>query len=181
MMSVNTHTLIWLFPVVFMFHDFEEIVFWERWLNKHGHEIQRRLPAFMAKRVGAIVEKSTAQAVFPISLIFSLTALSSFLATEYQIYGPLLFAGGLFFVHGFVHVGQAVALKRYVPAVITSVVFVIPYGLVLCGRLISEGIVGWVGLFVYCLFGAVLMAPFILVVHATGDYVYTRMADFLIH
>jgi hypothetical protein len=180
-MSTDTHTLIWLFPVAFMFHDFEEIIFWELWLNKHGDEVKRRLPVFLAKRVSTIVGKSTAQASLPIGLIFSLTVLSSLLATEHQTYGFFLLASGGFFIHGFMHVGQAVALRRYIPAVITSAVIVIPYGLMLYGRLIGEGIVNWAGLFIYFLLGAVLMVPFILVMHAVGDYMYTGAVRLLIH
>jgi hypothetical protein len=179
-MSTDIHTLIWLFPVAFMFHDFEEIIFWELWLDKHGDEVKRRLPAFLAKRVDTIVGKSTAQAAFPISLIFSLTVLSAFLATEYQTYGPFLLASGVFFLHGFMHVGQAVAMRRYIPAVITSVGIVIPYGLVLYSRLISAEIVGWTGLLINFLLGVVLTVPFILVMHAVGDYVYTRAVRLLI-
>ena len=35
-------------------------MFWELWLNKHGGEIKSRVPAFLAKQVGTIVEKLTA-------------------------------------------------------------------------------------------------------------------------
>ena len=52
--------MLWLFPIAFIFHDFEEIMFWELWLNKHGGEIKSRVPAFLAKQVGTIVEKLTA-------------------------------------------------------------------------------------------------------------------------
>jgi hypothetical protein len=95
-MSIDTHTLIWLFPVAFMFHDFEEILFWELWLRKNGSEIKSRLPAFLSKQAETIMEKSTAQFSFPVLLIFSLTALSSFLAVEYESYGFFLMASGAF-------------------------------------------------------------------------------------
>ena len=96
-MSITTQTLLWLFPIAFMFHDFEEILFWESWLHKNGDEIKRRIPALMAKPVGVIVEKSTTQAALPICLIFSLTVLSTFVATEYHNYELFLLASGVFF------------------------------------------------------------------------------------
>jgi hypothetical protein len=179
-MSIDTRTLIWLFPVAFMFHDFEEITFWEPWLNKHGDEVKRRVPGFLAKHVAAIVGKSTTQLTLPIFLIFGLTALSSFLAAEFDQYGLFLAASGLFFIHGFMHLGQAIALRRYVPAVITSALIVIPYGLVLFWRLTSEGIVGLAGLFIYFLLGAVLMVPFILVMHTAGEYLYKKAVSLLV-
>ena len=180
-MSIDTHTLVWLFPVAFMFHDFEEITFWELWLNKHGDEVTRRVPAFLAKQVGVIAGKSTAQCSLSVCLIFSLTVLSSFLATEYDNYSFFLLTSGVFFAHGFMHLGQAIVLRRYVPAVITSALIVIPYGLVLYWRLIGEKIVGLPELFIYFLLGAVLMVPFILVMHKAGDYLYTKAVRLLIH
>ena len=180
-MSPATHTLIWLFPVAFMLHDFEELLFWELWLNQHGAEIKRRVPAFLARRIGSIVDKSTAQAAASIGLIFGLTALSAFLATEAHAYGFFLVASALFFVHGFVHVAQTIAFRGYVPAVITSVGIVIPYGLLLFSRLTGEGLVTWTGLALSLLLGAILMAPFILAMHAAGDFLLTRAARLLLH
>src|SRR5512133_747620 len=103
-MSINTHTLIWLFPIAFMFHDFEEILFWELWLSKNSAEVRNRVPAFLTKQVDAIVGKSTAQFAFPVLLIFSLTVLASFLAVEYKSYSFFLMASGAFFLHGFMHI-----------------------------------------------------------------------------
>lgn len=179
-MTISTSTLIWLFPVVFMIHDFEEIMFWERWLKKNGDEVKRRVPAFLRKQVSVIVKKSTAQFLLPVCLIFCLTVLASFLAVEHQSYGFLLLAGGLFFLHGFMHLGQAVFLRRYIPAVITSALLVIPYGLILFGRLLAEGRVSSAGLMAYFLPGVILMIPFILVMRLAGEYLYTRAAEFLI-
>jgi hypothetical protein len=179
-MFVDTHTLIWLFPIAFMFHDFEEILFWELWLNKNGEEVRRRIPTVLAKQADAIAGKTTAQFAFPVLLIFSLTALASFLATEYDAYGFFFLASGAFFLHGFMHVGQAIALRRYVPAVITSALIVIPYGLVLYGRVISVGMIDISELLVYFLLAVVLVLPLILVMHKVGDYLYEKTVRFLI-
>jgi hypothetical protein len=179
-MSIDIRTLIWLFPIAFMFHDFEEIIFWEAWLDKYGDEVKRRIPAFLAKQVSPIVEKSTAQASLPIGLIFSLTVLSSFLAVQYEKYGFFLVASGAFFLHGFMHLGQAIALRKYVPAVITSALIVIPYGLILYWRLINEGTVAMSGLLIYFLFAVVLTIPFILVMHKVGDHLYEKIVRLLI-
>jgi hypothetical protein len=178
-MSIDTHTLIWLFPIAFMFHDFEEILFWELWLSKNGAEVRNRVPAFLTGQVDAIVGKSTAQFAFPVLLIFSLTVLSSFLAVEYESYGFFLMASGAFFLHGFMHIGQAIALRRYVPAAITSALIAIPYGLILYGRLIHERIVSVPGLLVYFLLSIVLIVPLILIMHKVGDVLYKKAVELL--
>ena len=183
-MSIDTHTLIWLFPIAFMFHDFEEIILFEPWLRKNAGEIEARIksriPAFLAKQIGVILNKSTTEFAFPIVLIFSLTGLASFLAVEYGSYEFFLLASGSFFLHGFMHIGQTIALRRYIPAVISSVVVVIPYGLILYGRLISEGLVNISELPIYFLLAVVLTVPFILVMHFVGDYLYKKTIRFLI-
>lgn len=38
---MNTiNTIVWLFPVIFMLHDFEEIIFVEAWKRKYKRKIQ---------------------------------------------------------------------------------------------------------------------------------------------
>ncbi len=179
-MSIDTHTLVWLFPIVFMFHDFEEILLWELWLSKNSSEIKKRVPAFLAKQVDTIVGKSTAQFSFPVFLIFSLTVLSSFLATEYKSYGFFLMASGAFSLHGFMHIGQSIALRRYIPAIFTSALIVVPYGLILYQRLINEGIVDLPRLLIYFVLAVVLIIPLILVMHKAGDYLYKKMVRLLV-
>ncbi|MBN2004235.1 MAG: serine hydrolase [Anaerolineae bacterium] len=99
--------------------------------------------------------------------------------TEYKVYGFFLLATGAFFLHGFMHLGQAVPLRRYVPAVVSSALIAIPYGLILYWRLIREGIVDVPGLLIYFLVAIVLTIPFILVMHKLGEYLYKTAMRFL--
>jgi hypothetical protein len=182
-MFVDTHTLIWLFPIVFMMHDFEEIILGEPWLRKNAGEIKdriNRVPAFPAKQIGSVLDKTAAELSFPISLIFGLTVVSAYLAVTHEAYGFLLLASAVFFLHGFMHLGQALILRRYIPAVITSAVFVIPCGLVLYARLIHEGTVDPSGLLICSLLAAILAVPFILVTHKAGGFLYEKSVRLLI-
>jgi hypothetical protein len=183
-MSVDTHTLIWLFPIAFMFHDFEELILGEPWLRKNAGEIKdrikNRIPTLLSEQIGAALDKSASELALPISMIFGLTVLASLLATEYERYGFFLLSSGLFVLHGFMHLGQAIALRRYVPAVISSALIVIPYGLVLYWRLINERIVGMSWVLICLLLAAALAGPFILVMHKVGDYLYKKAIKLLI-
>ncbi len=183
-MSIDMHTLIWLFPIAFMFHDFEEIILGGPWLRKYAGEIEARIknrvPVFLAEQIGAVLDKSATELAFPVGLIFSLTFISSFVAVVYEQYGFFLLASGSFFLHGFMHLGQAIALRKYIPAVISSGLIVIPYGLALYWRLIKDGIVDLPGLLTYYLLAVVLTIPFILVMHKVGDYLYRLTVRFLI-
>jgi hypothetical protein len=183
-MSLRIETLIWLFPIAFMFHDFEELILGEPWLRKNGADIRRRLegrvPAFIAKQVGAVLEKTATELAFPICLIFGISFISSFLATQYGQYGAFLLASSSFFLHGFMHVGQAILLRRYIPAVITSVVIVIPYGAVLFWRLLEAGMIDVTGILIYFIAAIALTIPFILVMHLVGDYLYKKTVGLLV-
>ena len=183
-MPIDTLTLIWLFPAAFMLHDFEEIIFSEAWQRKNAEEIKRRIrksvPAFLAEQMCAALDKPTAELALPISLIFLMTILSTYLAAVYGKMDFFLLASGLFFLHGFMHLGQAILLRRYIPAVITSVVIAIPYGLVLFSRLIGEGIVDISRLLIYLPIVLVLGIPFILVMHVVGDYLYKKISVILV-
>ncbi len=56
-----------------------------------------------------------------------------YLLINRRIQGDTLFfvASSLFFLHGFMHIGQVIILRKYEPALITFVLVVIPYGIIL--------------------------------------------------
>lgn len=175
-MTLSTQTLIWLFPLAFVIHDLEELILWEPWLAQNGAEVTARLPAFMRRAVGRVVQKSAGQAAISIGLIFCLTVVAAYLAAQTGRVEFLLFAAGAFFLHGFMHLGQAILLRRYVPAVVTSALVVIPYGWVLLSRLVEEGFVRPGGLLWRFAAAAVLLVPFILLLHFAGDWLSARFA-----
>ena len=179
-MAIDMQSLLWLFPISFMIHDFEEIVFWESWMAKNGPELTRRAPAFLTNLANDFVRKSTAQISVTVFLIFCLTTVSALLATAAEHWPLFLILMSMFFLHGFGHIGQAILLRRYVPGLITSVLVVIPYGTWATRRVLSAGIVDLSGLLVYLVVAVVLTPPFILLMHMIGSYLYPRVLRSLI-
>jgi hypothetical protein len=45
-MTNTDFILVTLFPLIFMFHDFEEIIFMKSWLVKNSDYLQNRFPVF---------------------------------------------------------------------------------------------------------------------------------------
>jgi hypothetical protein len=180
-MYIDTQSLIWLFPIAFMCHDFEELILGEAWLKKNGPgfkvALEKRLPRFISSRMVRVFEKSTVELAVPISLIFAVTVVATVMANVYHQYGFFIWASGLFFLHGFGHVMQAILLRRYIPAVITSVVFVIPYGFFLFQRLLAERIADPAALWLAFPAVIILAVPFILGMHILGDFVYRRVLE----
>ena len=183
-MNFDLYKLIWLFPTAFILHDFEELIFFEPWLKKNASMIMERIsgrvPVFLEKQIHAITQKTTTQFALPICLIFLLTWISSLLAAEYGKYSFFLAASGLFFLHGFMHIGQAIFLRRYVPALITSVLIVIPYGSILFWRLLTERIIEPSNLLPLFAISIVIVVPFILFMHVVGEFIYQKMIHLLI-
>jgi hypothetical protein len=183
-MPFNTEILVLCFPIAFILHDFEEILFFEPWLKKNSAGIMSRVhdkvPPFMEDQLKTILGKSTAQFAFPIFLIFVLTCMASFLAVGFKSYPFFIAASSLFSLHGFMHIGQAILLRKYVPALITSVLVAIPYGAVLFPRLMAEGIIDLRGLAVYCVVSIILAIPFIIGMHIIGEFVYKRIEKLLV-
>ena len=60
-------------------------------------------------------------------------------------------------------------MRRYVPALATSLLVVLPYGALLYPRLVAEGIVTWPGLLLYGLIGILTILPIILGMHWLGE------------
>jgi hypothetical protein len=183
-MPFNTLTLIWLFPLAFSLHDLEELLFFEPWLIKNAglimERVRGRLPAFLERQLETVLHKSTAQFAIPIGLNCILACLSSFLAVQFGKYVLFLMASSLFFVHGFMHIGQAILLRKYIPALVTSILIVLPYGIILFPNLLASRITTLSGLLVYCAIGIIIAVPFILLIHAIGEILekgFKRLAN----
>jgi len=168
--------LIWLFPLAFILHDLEELLLSEPWLKKNAglimERVRHRLPAFLVKQLDTVLHKTTRQFALPIGLIFILTCVSSLLAAQYGKYALFLMAASLFFMHGFMHIGQALLMRKYIPALITSVLIVLPYGMILFWNLLASRITTLSGLLIYCGLGIIIAVPFILVMHAIGEALF---------
>jgi hypothetical protein len=63
---LDVQTLIWLFPIMFILHDFEEIIMVEKWIKKNSDVICEKLPRKIANRVIKQFSMSTAQFCFGI-------------------------------------------------------------------------------------------------------------------
>ncbi len=118
---MKPETVMWLLPVMFMFHDFEEIIMMNAWGRRYAALLDERMPAGLRKLSRSTLNLSTAGFAFAVMLIF----LSLSAATYACVDGGFLtvWTGMLvvYFVHLVIHLLQGLYLKKYVPAVITSI------------------------------------------------------------
>lgn len=110
----------WLLLVVFMVHDFEEIIMMRPWFRKNEGYIKARFPR-LAPRLLSHASLSTpafALAVLSEFIILSAAILASVELGLYSLWAGILVA---FTVHLVIHIASFVVLRRYVPYIITSV------------------------------------------------------------
>ncbi len=112
--------IVWLLPIVFMIHDFEEIIFFKSWINKNREYLTEKFPKISKRFLPRMENLSTsafALAVAEEFILLSLITVGSVLSDNYLLW-LAAFMG--FFMHLFVHLVQWIILKRYIPAILTT-------------------------------------------------------------
>lgn len=118
----NIQIIIWLFPILFIFHDFEEIIFIEAWISKNRIYLSERFPKLSKKLLphfGNITTPSFAFGVAEEFILISIITVISYVINWHSLWLGLFIA---FTLHLVVHCFQALILRKYVPAIITSVI-----------------------------------------------------------
>lgn len=110
--------IIWMFPILFIVHDMEEIMGFGLWLKKNRTLLDRKYPK-ISNTYNPYSTEGMAAAVMEelvICLIICIiTRLTGF-------YGLWLGAFIAYTFHLIVHIGQSIVIKKYIPAVITSII-----------------------------------------------------------
>ena len=111
----------WLFPILFVFHDFEEIVGVRLWLERNGDMLRDRYP-LIYKYFRHFSTDGFALAVYEEFLVITGMTIAA-LCAESSFMWYVWFGGfAALTFHYVVHIVQAVILRRYIPAVVTSVI-----------------------------------------------------------
>lgn len=156
----------WLLPIAFMIHDFEEIIMMRPWYLKNGAYLKARFPRLI-NRMAATAGLSTpafALAVLGEFVILSAATLACIELGSYSAWAAIVV---IFLVHNVGHVGSFFIVGRYVPCVITSVItsFYLVYALAMMytgGYLVLRDILIWLAV--------------ALVIAAVGFFVLVRAA-----
>ncbi|WP_274853399.1 HXXEE domain-containing protein [Bacillus methanolicus] len=159
--KIHLISVLWLFPILFMFHDFEEILTVEKWTKQNKEHVLTALPQSIRKYFYSSFKMTTlhfAQDVFWVYL--SITA-ATILAVIFSFYYIFLVFLAIFFGHVFTHIGQAIFLKKYTPGVITSIFLVLPYSLYAYYRLLKEHIING-GDILWSILGICIAVPILL-------------------
>jgi len=119
---MKLETLIWLFPIAFMLHEFEEILFMKPWIKRNKSTIAARFP-FLAPRFNTFTKGfSTRKFTLVVAEEFVLVSAIAFVAAEWDWYN--LFVGVImaYALHLLTHLVQFVIYRRYIPAIVTTII-----------------------------------------------------------
>lgn len=111
---------VWLFPLLFIFHDMEEIIGFGIFLKKNKRMLDRKYP-FVSRTYEPFSTEGIAFGVFEqfaVCLLFCILAL----LTDSR-YVWLIWLGGLiaYTLHLLIHMVQAAVIRTYIPALATSI------------------------------------------------------------
>lgn len=110
----------WLLPIIFMTHDFEEIIFIKVWRKRY----ERYLNACTMKKKPYEDFRSTDEFSIGVEILFvtlSLITLLSVIFNSYYIWYGFLFTVTAHFITA--HFKITFEFKHYVPGIITSILF----------------------------------------------------------
>ena len=122
-MNVLVYTLL---PVVFMIHEFEEIIFLKYWINKDKDYLHNKFPKIGPKISSQYSKFSTSGFTLAIAEEFVIISILTYFAIVMKnVYiWFAVFMG--YSVHIIIHIGQWILYKKYIPVIVTSVL-TLPY------------------------------------------------------
>lgn len=118
---MNTETIIWLLLVVFMIHDFEEIIMMSVWMQKNKPDLLERFPRLTPGLLRLTGDLSTPAFALAVAVLFITLSVFTILTIQFRLY--TLWSGLLliFSIHFIMHFASWIIMRRYVPVIITSI------------------------------------------------------------
>lgn len=166
---LDLKTLIWLFPIIFIFHDLEEIITIESSMNATKNKYPKtkfvKLTFRMREKLGSTAAQLAVSAAW-ILLFISLTALMTAHGGNFLLFTAIL---NLFVLQAFMHIIQTIMFRSYTPGILTSLFLLIPYCLLTYYSLADYGQLDWQLIFT-SLPVSLIFIPVFLVGNLLGRY-----------
>ncbi|WP_338055324.1 HXXEE domain-containing protein [Shimazuella alba] len=150
--------------MVFLIHDFEEIIYMETWFARHYHKFRHKIPSPFLKITDQASKVTTQQFALAVLVELLFLVIATLIASEGMDYLLFLGVNIIMLLHVFMHIGQSIYLRRFVPGVLTAIFFILPYSLYLFYRLLVEKVVSWSDIVISIPFGF-LLVPIVLFGH----------------
>ena len=112
---------VWLFPILFIFHDMEEIIGLGIWLKKNQVILTEKYP-MIGKMYQNYSTEGMAVAVLEEFLVAVLFCLLGIVSQNRICWLLWLGVFAAYAFHLLIHIAQAVILRTYIPALLTSLI-----------------------------------------------------------
>ncbi|TCL55622.1 uncharacterized protein with HXXEE motif [Kineothrix alysoides] len=148
--------LIWLFPLLFIFHDFEEIIFGKPWVNRNKERLMEQFPMLANKvllHFDSLTTSSFSLGVAEEFILISAVTIISYLTGWYDLWLGIFIA---FIAHLIIHIFQCIIFRGYVPAVVTSVIC-LPVSICITAEFLRSYSITFSRIIAFSMLGIVLM------------------------
>ncbi len=159
--------MIWLFPILFMLHDFEEIIFLPPWLHKNKPYLSDRFPKLSGRLFEHFDNITPASFTLGVAEEFLLISVITFISTlthNYYLWMGLFIA---FNLHLISHLIQSCMVGKYFPALVTSLIS-LPIGITILIKVIT--LFSWLNIILYGCLGITIMVVNLVIVHKGMDH-----------
>lgn len=163
-------SIIWFFPILFMLHDFEEIIFMQVWIRKNKSFLYNKFPRLSKKLFSHFDNITTASFALGVAeefILISIITIISYITNWYNLWTGLFIA---FTLHLLIHCLQALIIRKYIPTVVTSIIC-LPF----CVYIIKQimGILTVETIILYSILGFGIMVINLVLIHRAMD-VFSR-------
>ena len=113
---------IWIFPVLFVFHDFEEIIGFGIWYNKNKQKLKNKYPKIAIMIDMMFSDYSTEGMAIAVLEELTLCIVICILGMYFDMYVLWIGVFIIFVIHMIMHIVQSAFWGNYVPSLITSII-----------------------------------------------------------
>lgn len=168
-MTFDFSTIVWLFPLIFMLHEFEEIIFFKPWVRENSDYLQKRVPK-PARRLLSHLENLSVPA-FTVAVAEEFILLSVITIVSIMFDSYLLWLGVFmgFFIHLLIHFVQWIILRRYIPVIVTTFISLIYCGFSLI-YILEKGIFQITEVILWTVIGFIIIAINLLFAHKLAEW-----------
>lgn len=124
--------IFWLFPIVFMLHELEEIIGFKLWLEKN-RDVVERYPRLRRLHQNFSIEGFAVAVLEEYLLCIVITGASLYFNSYIVWLGAFI----AFSIHLFFHLIQSLLLRRYIPCLVSSILL-LPISIIIIGKVIED-------------------------------------------
>lgn len=165
---MDINLLIWSFLIIFMLHNFEEIIMIERWFNKIYPGVRERIPPFANREIEQFRTITTVQFSMAVCVLFIVSSTLILITITTNHYFLFLGLNIFFALNIFTHPIQSLLLRCYVPGLWTTLLLIIPYNIIVFHQFNSKGILDMATI-INALVVTILFIPMLIISHKIAE------------